>query len=417
MQFEGKKPRKIQSVKREAVLKVEKHAGEGTAIAYENEKVIFVRYALPGETVRVNIYKETKDYAMAEPLEIIEPAPERIQPQCPHFSICGGCDYQMLSYDAQVEMKRQMILETYRRIGKIDLPDLTGVIRSPLPYRYRNTETFKVNPNKKTIGFFRKDTKFVVDMDECMLAMDGINQALKDIRKQPDFPPHNFKIRTTADHETVVHWVKADGYEDKPVYERVDAAGKSIQFKISKDSFFQVNNSMIPLWIEKIVSFLDPDGHERIFDLYCGIGLITLFVSFFAKETLGVEIAKSSVIDAKHNVEVNKITSNVQFIQAPVEEVLPTLGYADVIIVDPPRKGIEDKGVETLLSMRPKKIIYSSCKPATQARDIQMLSEHYDLKELVLVDMFPQTHHAELLALLTLKEGDHAAKSDMGTGV
>ena len=399
MQIEEINPRKIKGVKREAVLKIERYAGEGVSIAYDNEKVIFVRYVIPGETVRVNIYKETKDYAMGEPLEIIEASPDRIVPFCPHFGMCGGCDYQMISYETQVEVKKQQVLETFKRLGKIDT-EFTGVIRSPNPFYYRNTETFKVNPNKKLIGFFRKDTKFIVDIDECRLAMKPINTALQDVREGMVFPPHNFKVRATNTDDVTVNWVKTEKYQDRHVTETIEAAGKKINFKISKDSFFQVNNSMVPLWLEKIISFLDADGHERIFDLYCGIGLITLFAGHFAKETLGVEIAKSSVEDAIFNMKSNDIQANIQFIQAPVEEKLPELGYADVMIIDPPRKGMEKAGLDVLLKMEPKKIIYSSCKPATMARDIQMLQEKYDLKEFVLVDMFPQTHHVELLALL-----------------
>ncbi len=400
--FDGLNPRRTKSVKREAILKIEKYAGEGACIARENEKVIFVRYVIPGETVKANIYKETKDYAMAEPAEIIEPSPGRIKPKCPYFSICGGCDYQMLDYDKQLELKKQTVLETIRRIGKMEINGLTGLIKSPNPYNYRNTETFKVGNKSRHIGFFRKDSKSIVDINECLLAMPEINKALNLIRSQSVFPPHNFKVRTTDSGDTVVNWILTDRYRDSEVYETVSAAGKSISFKISKDSFFQVNNGVIPLWLEKIISLLDPAGHERIFDLYCGIGLITLFVSFFAKETIGVEIAKSSVLDAQQNVIRNKIGTNLRFIQAAVEEKLPELGYADVMIIDPPRRGMDKACLDVLLKMQPKKIIYSSCKPSTMARDIHLLSEKYQLKELVLVDMFPQTQHVEMLALLIL---------------
>jgi 23S rRNA (uracil1939-C5)-methyltransferase len=402
--LQGKKPRKIKPVQREAVLKIVRYAGDGVSIAYDNEKVVFVRYAMAGETVRVNIYKEAKDYAMAEPLEIIDVSPDRKTPPCQYFAMCGGCDYQMLDYEAQLAVKKQLVIETFRRIGKIELPDLTGVIRSPKPFGYRNTETFKVNPRAGKIGFFRKDTKSVIDVQACLLAMDGINAALADVKVQALFPEHNFKVRSTLDNDTVVHWVPTEKYEDRPVYEKVQAAGRSIRFKISKDSFFQVNDYVVPLWLEKIISFLDPDGHERIFDLYCGIGLITLFVSYFARETIGVEISKSSVKDAKHNVEINGIDTNVQFIEADVDGTLSRLGHADVMIIDPPRKGMDRPVLDVLLQMAPAKIIYSSCKPATMARDIQLLGEKYELSEIHLVDMFPQTHHVEMLALLKLKK-------------
>jgi 23S rRNA (uracil1939-C5)-methyltransferase len=396
-------PRKIKTVKREAVLRIEKYASDGVSIAYENEKVIFVRYAVVGELVRVNIYKETKDYAMGEPLEIIEKSPDRIEAPCQYFALCGGCDYQMLSYDKQIEIKKMIVTETFSRIGKTDISKILEVIESPLKYNYRNTETFKVYTKLKKIGFFRKDTKSIVDIDKCHLAMSGINTAMNDVRNQTEFPPHNFKVRTTLENETVVNMIKTDKYEDREVHETIKAAGKSLKYKISKDSFFQTNDYVIPLWIEKIISFLDESHKERIFDLYCGIGLITLFVSFFAKETIGVEIQKSSVADAKYNVEINKIDSNIKFVLAAVEETLSELGKADVMIIDPPRRGMDREALDTLMKLAPNKIIYSSCKPSTMARDIEILSEMYKLEKMVLVDMFPQTHHCEMLSLLLKK--------------
>ncbi|MGC8771649.1 MAG: class I SAM-dependent RNA methyltransferase [Brevinematia bacterium] len=396
-------PRKIKSVKEEKILNIEKYANEGCSIAYDDNKVVFVRYALPNEKIKANIYRQTSGYSVAEPIEIIEPSKDRIKPLCPYFGLCGGCDYQMLDYKKQLEIKANLVIETMRKIGKIELQELTGIIESPAPFNYRNTETFKVDPKNKKIGFFRKDTKFVVDIEKCHLAMDKINTALSDIRLQKDFPPHNFKVRTTNTGDTVVNFIKTEKYEDRAVYETVKAFGKEIKFKISKDSFFQVNNYVIPLWLEKIVSFIDPDGHELIYDLYSGIGLITLFVSFFARKTIGIEIAKSSVLDANHNVEINKISSDVSFINAPVEEKLKELEKADIFIIDPPRKGMDSNCIGALRELLPRKIIYSSCKPATMARDISMLSDLYKVQELYLVDMFPQTHHVEMLALLIKK--------------
>ena len=395
-------PRKIKSVKREAILKIEKYASEGVSIAYDNDKVVFVRYAIPGETVKVNIYRETKDYAMAEPIEIIEAVTERVKPLCEYFAICGGCDYQMINYQKQLEIKKQLVIETFSKIGKVDISSILKEIVSPKEFYYRNTETFKVNPKQKKIGFFRKDTKSVTDIQKCYIAMDGINNALASVKTQEKFPDHNFKVRTTLDNDTVVHWIKSK-YEDRPVYETINACGKSIKYKISKDSFFQTNDYVIPLWLEKIISFLDEKHSERIFDLYCGIGLITLFVSFFAKETIGVEISKSSIEDAIHNLKINNIDSNIKFVESAVEDKLSELGYADVMIIDPPRKGIDPKAIEVLLKMEPKKIIYSSCKPSTIARDVHLLSEKYKLSEIYLVDMFPQTHHVEMLSLLERK--------------
>ncbi|HRU45004.1 MAG TPA: hypothetical protein P5322_10810, partial [Spirochaetota bacterium] len=321
-------PRKIKSVKREETLKIVKFVNEGMCLAYDaDSKPVFVRYVLPDELVRVNIYREHKDYAIAEPLEILEASAARIEPQCAYFSLCGGCDYQMLDYDTQLEVKKALAIDTFKSIGKMEDVEITDVIKSDPCYNYRNTETFKVGMRYKSIGFFRKDSRFVVDIEECKIAMNGINKALNAVRNG-DYPKHNFKVRTTLDGDTVINWIKVDGYRDSEVYETVSAAGLSIKYKISKDSFFQVNDYVIPLWIEKIISFLDKNKNERIFDLYCGIGLITLFVGHFSSETIGVELSKSSIKDALHNLDINGGASNVKFIESAVEEVVDKLGRA-----------------------------------------------------------------------------------------
>ncbi len=404
-EFENIERRRIKSVERILTAKIERAANDGVSIAYdENSKVILVRYALPGETVKIKIYKEAKDYCLGEPLEIIEPSPNRIKPPCKYFSLCGGCDYSMLDYENQIKLKTEITRETFKRIGKMEQVEFTDLIKSPIPYHYRNNVTFKVNSKNQKIGFFRKDTKSIIDIEKCMIADENINKALNILRKESEFPPHNVKVRITAKGDTVVNMIKTENFEDRDVYEEITAAGKTITFKISKDSFFQINNSVIPLWIEKIISFLNKDKTERIFDLYCGNGLITLFVSYYAKETIGVEISSSSVRDAIHNIKHNKIETNVRIIEGAVEDTIKSLGKADVIIVDPPRKGLDETTRRVLLDNTPQKIIYSSCKASTMARDIAILSQKYAVKEMVPVDMFPQTHHIEMLVLLELKE-------------
>ncbi len=404
MDIENLEKRKLKSTQRQVTTTIDRWAEEGVSIAHDEDgKVILVRYAIPGEVVRINIYKEAKDYCLGEPAEIITPSPLRIEPVCQYFATCGGCDYQMIDYEEQVKIKVNTIKENFRRIAGMEI-EFTDIIRNPRINNYRNTVTFKVNPKRQLVGFFRKDTRSIVDIEECKISMPRINEALKALRAEETLPPHNFKVRATDDGDLVVNMVKTAMYEDRDVVETVNACGKSIKFKISKDSFFQVNNAVVPLWLEKIVSFLDEGKTERIFDLYCGIGLITLFVSFFAKETIGVEIAKSSVIDGNHNIKENNLDTNIKIIESAVEDKLGELGLADVMIVDPPRKGLDENTRALLLRMQPKKIIYSSCKASTMARDIKELSSMYELKEFVLVDMFSHTHHTETLALLVRKD-------------
>lgn len=411
MEFSDKESRRLKAVDREEIVRIERFAGEGPALAYDSTgKVLFVRYVLPGELVKVKIYKEAKDYAMADPSEILESSPLRVEAPCEYFSMCGGCDYQMISYQEQLNLKKQLVEETFKKIAGIEFA-LTDILQSPKELEYRNNMTYKVNPRRELIGFFRKDSKSIVDISRCALEMPIISKALHSMKTQHleqleeyPFPKHNFKVRATTTDEIGVYWVPSKDYESDAVYETITAAGYSIKYKISKDSFFQVNPYLVPYWIEKIISFLDSKNNEKIIDLYCGIGLITLFVSHYAKETIGVEIAKSSVEDANHNKEINNITTNVEFMLGDAGECLKTIGEADVMIVDPPRAGMDETTRNLLLEYQPKKIIYSSCKASTMARDIGILLDKYELKELCLVDMFPQTHHVELLSLLELKD-------------
>ncbi|MGL4389005.1 MAG: class I SAM-dependent RNA methyltransferase, partial [Brevinema sp.] len=384
MEFSGKESRKLKSVDREEIVTIEKFAGEGPALAYDSTgKVLFVRYVLPGEVVKVKIYKEAKDYAMADPIEIITPSPMRREAPCEYFSMCGGCDYQMTDYPNQLQIKKYLVEETFRRIGNIDFP-LTGILESPNDFEYRNNMTYKVNPRRELVGFFRKDSKSIVDIEKCKLEMPIISKALQSMKKQHllneeefPFPKHNFKVRSATTDEIGVYWVPSKEYHDLPVHETVTVRGRSISYKISKDSFFQVNPELVPIWLDKIISFLNEEKNERIVDLYCGIGLITLFVSYYAQETIGVEIAKSSVEDANYNKTINKIDSNIKFMLGDAGECLNNIGYADVIIVDPPRAGMDEFTRNLLLERNPKKIIYSSCKASTIARDISLLSEKY----------------------------------------
>ncbi len=401
--YDSLEKRRLKRAKREETVRIEEWASDGLCVAHDTGgKLILVRFVIPGELVRVNIYKESEQYGIAEPLEIIESSDKRIVPKCPYFSLCGGCDFQMYSYEDQIELKQEFVKKTFQRLAGMDII-FTGILASPHPFHYRNTMTFKVDPRNKKIGFFRRDTKFIVDIERCLISMEGINKALATARNQAEFPSYNFKVRTTLDGDTVAHWIPIEGFDDREVYEEVTAAGTCIKYKISKDSFFQVNDFLIPTWLETILSFLDQEREERVLDLYCGIGLITLFSAKKGNDTIGVEVARSSIRDARYNAEINELDDNLEFVRGAVEDKLPDLGSPNVIIVDPPRKGLDTTTLGMMLTISPTKIIYSSCKPATMARDIKVLSQDYELEQVFLVDMFPQTHHIELLALLHRK--------------
>ncbi|MGL5956660.1 MAG: TRAM domain-containing protein, partial [Brevinema sp.] len=224
MEFSGKESRRLKAVEREEVVRIDRFAGEGPALAYDSQgKVLFVRYVLPGELVKVKIYKETTDYAMADPLEILEKSPLRCLAPCEYFALCGGCDYQMTDYENQILIKKKLVEETFRRISGIDFP-LTDILRSPKSLNYRNNMTYKVNPRRELIGFFRKDSKSIVDIKQCALEMPIISKALHSMKHQHQdgeypFPKHNFKVRASTTDEIGVYWVPSKEYQDHAVYE------------------------------------------------------------------------------------------------------------------------------------------------------------------------------------------------------
>ncbi|GAB4328275.1 MAG: 23S rRNA (uracil(1939)-C(5))-methyltransferase RlmD [Promethearchaeota archaeon] len=401
--YEGLEKRRLKRSDREVVVTTESWAADGACVAFDgNGKLLLVRFAVPGETARVRVYKESPHYGLAEPVEFLSQSAARRRPPCPLFGTCGGCDYQMLSPGDQLDVKRRFAREVFRRVTGNDV-ELAGTLPSPDDFHYRNTATFKVDARRRTIGFFRRDTKFIVDVERCLIAMSGINEALDSVRHQDQFPPHNFKVRTTASGDTVVHWVAANGYEDRPVVEAVAARGTRLEFEISKDAFFQVNDSLIPAWLELLCGHLEG---KRVADLYCGIGLIALFAGLEAEEVVGVEISRPAVRDARKNARRNGLDDRVRFVRGDVAEVLPELvgtGGIDAVVVDPPRKGLDPFTAGALLKYRPPRVVYSSCMPSTFARDVAALSAAYDLEELHLVDFFPQTHHVEVVGLLVRK--------------
>ncbi len=403
------KKEKISKYKNQIVeLRIEKLVTGGIGISRLSDtgEVVMVRYVLPGELVKAEIVWVENDYMLARAVEILEPSKERVEPRCKYFTLCGGCDFQHIPYEHQIKLKRGFVIDSLKRIGKFDF-DFDSVVKETIPspkvWNYRNTATFKVDPRRKKVGFFKRDTKFIVDIDECLIVDELINEALLSVKTQQKFPPHNFKVRATNTGDMVVHWVYSEHYEDRPAEEVITALGRTVRFRISSESFFQVNNSVIPLWLGEIVRLMSPSGDEIVYDLYSGIGLISFFVAGFVRKVVGVEISKRAVQNANETKELNGI-DNVEFVWGDVKDKLSELDRADVLIIDPPRSGVEKQVLDKMLEHRSDTIIYSSCDHSTLARDLRVLVDGgYSVKEIVPVDMFPQTHHIEVVSVLKLE--------------
>ncbi len=409
----------------------------GAAIGRHEGKVIFVDGGLPGEEVRVRITEDQKRFARGYVVEVLTPAPDRIAaPRCPHFGdplarwdrtdptwgerYCGGCQWQHVSYPAQLAYKRAIVENQLQRLGGLENPVVQATLGMDEPWFYRNHAQFHVRPDGK-LGFVGVDDHSVVPIEVCYI----LHPLLQDLYEQLelDFPAlktvalragiytqdRMVILETEADEAPAVHidipgscvLQLSDGTS-------MSLAGKTYieeklrgrRFRISAGSFFQVNTVMAEQMIEVVRHYLDPRGYETLLDLYCGVGTFGISLAEHVGQVIGIEESSIALDDAEVNAEP---FGNLTFYEGPVELVLPVLpDRADLVVLDPPRKGVASEVVEALVNLNPPRSGYVSCDPATLARDVRRLSEGgYQLVEAQPIDMFPQTYHIETVALLT----------------
>lgn len=416
---------------------------------------IFVPDALPSEKILVKIREVKKNYAVGKIAKIFSASADRVQPFCPVYGTCGGCQLQHMNYPAQLATKYRRVRDAVERIGKVRALEILDVLGAESVRHYRNKMQFPIGRKKNSvaIGCFARGSHEIVDTASCMIQHAGNNEILRAVRKvvgELKIPPYDEKTRQGilrhvmgrigCGGELMIVLVTAKKFlpdEKKIVREllrelpKVASIQQNIQsnptnvilgnetkilfgsptirekifgltFDISAKSFFQVNTAQTEVLYNVVKNFAELDGTETILDAYCGIGTISLFLAKFAKKIYGVEIEPAAVADAKKNSLTNKI-SNSEFFAGDATELVPKLlaegKIFDVAVVDPPRSGCNQKLLETLAAARPKKIIYVSCNPSTLARDIKILSElDYSTKKIQPVDMFPYTSHVESVA-------------------
>ncbi|HEX9060549.1 MAG TPA: 23S rRNA (uracil(1939)-C(5))-methyltransferase RlmD [Clostridia bacterium] len=422
---------------------------------------VFVDGVLPDETAEVKIIKVTKSYAVGKLLNIEKHSQKRVEPFCSSYKRCGGCSLQHLSYDGQLSFKKNQVSDALKRIGKIEGAVIHDVIGMNDTKRYRNKAQFPVGmeDEKPVIGFYASRSHDIIGNESC-----GIQHAASDTAKEI---VHEFMVKNNTsgyDEATgkglvrhvvtrkafatgevmvvvVINGDKLPRSEElvkmlvsgvpglESVYVNinkdktnvilgrksvlihgkkaiVDKIG-SFKFEISPASFFQVNSVQTEVLYGKALSYAGLTGKETVFDLYCGIGTISLFLSQKAAFVYGVESVADAVEDAKRNAKLNGV-ENVEFIEGEAEKVVPGIlergVKADVVVVDPPRKGCDEKLLETLVRIQPERIVYVSCNPSTLARDLGYLTVNgFRVLEVQPVDMFPYTAHVETVCLLTNK--------------
>ena len=440
---------------------------EGAGIGKTDDGItIFVSDALPGDEVLAHIIKVKKTYAIAITKELITPSPFRVEALCPVAKKCGGCTFQHLSYAKQLEFKQDQVKACLERIGGIKNPPMEEIIGAENIYHYRNKAQFPVGSDselKPVIGFYRRHSHDVVPNTDCAIQASEDAVILSEVQaflrdegissydeetckglvrhiftrigfasrelmvclicngsKLPKTDKLVDRLKSAADRvglklESLLINVNKDntnviiGKETYVIYGRdhIEDSIGDIKYHISMPSFYQVNPEQTRKLYDKAKEYASLTGNEVVWDLYCGIGTISLYLANEAKMVYGVEIVPEAIENARENARINSI-DNAEFYVGAAEDVADTLPAPDVIVVDPPRKGCDEKLLDTILRVKPGRIVYVSCDPATLARDLnKLISGGYELKHVQPVDQFCQTVHVETVCLLVRRNSLH----------
>lgn len=388
------------------IVKIEKLDHFGRGIAKVNNMPIFVENSLIDEEVEILITKEKKNYMEGVVIDYIKKSPLRVKSNCPYYDKCGGCDLLHLSYIEQLKYKENKVKEIIKKFSGLEC---VNNIVSSKQFNYRNKITLQV---KNGIGYFQKKSNDIINIDNCLLVDNKINEIINKLKKIDVSDVKKIVIRVTNLESMVVFYGKINSNIDLDVdtiiindkvikgngYIREEI--NDFKFIISPTSFFQVNNiGMINIY-NKVLEYVDGGN---VLDLYCGTGTIGIYVSKKANKVLGIELNKEAIKDALINKKLNNI-NNIDFISGDVGTILSENNFkADIIIVDPPRAGLDNKSIDNIIKIRPRKIIYVSCDPVTLARDLNILKEKYDVIEITPFDMFGNTYHVECVCLLNLR--------------
>ena len=450
---------------------------EGMAVAKVDGLVVFVPFVVPGDIVDIQLYKKKKNFAEGRAVRFHRMSPLRVEPVCPHFGVCGGCKWQTMSYEAQLQAKQRQVRDNLERLGNVDCSGMRPICGSENIYYYRNKLEFTFS-NRAWIEdpHARRDDEWgalgfhipqlfdkVLPIEHCALQADPSNEirlavrdyALEhglscyDIRNHTGFL-RNLVLRNSSTGDWMVMVIVAeddtahlfplldmlrerfpqitslqyivntkmnDSYSDLEVHtycgadhieERMDGwrGDKPLSFIVNPKSFYQTNSAQAQRLYSFVADLAELQADDTLYDLYTGTGTIALFLARHVKKVVGIEYVEEAIADARRNAERNGFSNTVFYAGDMAKVLTPEFvvenGRPDVVVTDPPRAGMHDKVVAQLLEMAPRKIVYVSCNPATQARDLQMLAARYDVRRIQPVDMFPHTQHVENIAELVL---------------
>ncbi|MDX9865815.1 MAG: class I SAM-dependent RNA methyltransferase [Anaerolineaceae bacterium] len=401
-------------------VKLDKLVYGGDAMGrLEDGRAVFVPYALPGETARVRVVTEKRGHVRAELVEVLEASPERIAARCKHFTVCGGCHYQHMSYAKQLEVKRQVLVEQFQRMAGIDAPPVEAVVPSPAEWNYRNTVQFSQTEDGK-LGFQAAGTRRVIPITECFLPEEDINQIWPQLNLEPVPGLQRIELRQADNGEMLV----LSGQDELPPEMELELPISAVYlspvkgpmimagdefgiihinerpFSFHAGSFFQVNTAQAEALVNHVMGLLPLTPETVALDVYCGVGLFSAFIAPQVKQLIGIEYSGLACEDFAVNLDEFE---NVAIYQGPAERILPSLEVQpDVVVMDPPRAGLKPEALDALVKMEAGTLVYVSCDPATLARDVKrLLSAGYRLERITPFDLFPQTYHIETVVLLT----------------
>lgn len=446
----------------------------GVGIGKYEGFTVFVDGGLVQDKIKVKITKSKKNYAVGDMIEIIEKSPFRVARKCSeNLRQCGGCQIQELDYQKQLDIKTNEVKQVISRIGKLDDVVIHDTLGMEHPFRYRNKAQFPIQKkdNMPVIGFYKKKSHDLISTDECIIQHEVNDKIIKIIKTY--IRAYNVSIYDEKTHKGLLrHVVTKVGFTTGEVMIVLVANGKKLPylkelasvlkenipgfktlvvnvntqktnvilgkenivaygdgmirdyigelvFEISPLSFFQVNPLQTEVLYNKALEYANLGENDTVFDIYCGIGTISLFLAQKAKKVYGIEIVEDAIKDAKRNAKINNM-DNVEFYVGKAEEVVPKMykegKRANVVVVDPPRKGCDEKVLDTIISMQPDRVVYVSCNPSTLARDLAYLNERgYKCHEIQPVDMFPHSVHVETVCLLSRGKVDGYVNVDLDT--
>ncbi len=357
-------------------------AQTGEAIGRFDGIVLFVPFGFPGDRAEVVVTERKRTFARGRIVRLLHADPQRTTPLCSHFTVCGGCEWQHILYAEQLRLKEQTVRTQLTRIGKLREPNVLACLPSPTSYGYRNHARLQRTPSGE-IGYRAARSHAVVPVQQCPILEPELEQALQTLPLQ-DFPADQREIELCVSSPLQIG---------------------DYRYQIGPDSFFQVNTAVAAQLVAETLRALALQGQENVLELYCGMGLFTVPIAAQAGYVLGVEGNGAAIVDAQANIDQAGGAAQVAFITASVEQALyqPAVQQRrwDAIVLDPPRAGVDQSALLTVLALGARKLVYVSCDPATLARDVKLICEHgYQLLSAQPLDMFPQTHHVETVALL-----------------